>query len=788
MKYPSIVKELSLEEKASLMSGENFWNTKAIDRLSIPSIMLTDGPHGLRKQGGKADHLGLNKSIPATCFPTAATLANSWDKSLLYEVGSHIGQEAANEDVNVLLGPGLNIKRNPLGGRNFEYFSEDPFLTGTLASEMVKGIQSNGIAASPKHFAVNSQEHMRMTIDEVVDERALREIYLEGFRRVVESSEPKTIMTSYNKVNGTYANEHPHLMNDILYGEWGFKGVAVTDWGGNNDRVAGLKAGNQLEMPSTNGITDLEIIEAINRNELSEEVLDEAVDSILTLISSTQLTKDLPETTDFKKHHEYAIDAAKRSIVLLKNEDHVLPLKTAKKVGIIGDFAKTPRYQGAGSSLVNPTQLSNSVDVLSNSDISITGYAQGFKRMGQKSTSLIQEAVNLSKQSDLVLLFLGLDESSEAEGVDRKTLSLPQNQLDLIEELKKTQNNIVVVLSGGGAMELPFEKDVKGIIYTCLAGQGSAEALLDILTGKYNPSARLSETFPIKYEDASSAPYYPGIEATSEHRESIFIGYRYYDTAGIPVQYPFGYGLSYATFEYSNIEVDQLEVRFTVTNTSAVKGEEVAQLYIQKQESEIFRAKRELKGFSKFSLDAGESKEVTIILEERDFAFYHTKAKDWMVENGLYTIQLGSSIEDIRLQTQIEMDTNPLPYLYNKEDFQNYYTCDIQNINDKEFYKLLGYTPPSPYWDKSKDLDMNDTIAQASYKGGLGKSIYSMIMLTKNILEKVNKPLAANNVYFILNMPFRQIERFTGGKVSKNKVEAFLRKVNNSTFAHQKRS
>lgn len=780
MKYQELIDSMTLEEKASLTSGANFWNTKEIERLNIPSIMLTDGPHGLRKQGGKADHLGLNKSLPATCFPTAATLANSWDRELLYQVGSHIGKEAADEKVSVLLGPGLNIKRNPLGGRNFEYFSEDPYLTGTLASEMVKGIQSNGIGASPKHYAVNSQEHMRMTIDEVVDERSLRELYLEGFRRVVETSDPKTIMTSYNKVNGTYANENTHLMNDILYDEWKFEGVAVTDWGGNNDRVRGLKAGNQLEMPSSNGITDREIVEAIKNDELSEDVLNESVDRILQLIFSTKIQEESQsQETDFEKHHAYAIDAAQRSIVMLKNEEDILPLDPSSKVALIGDFAKQPRYQGAGSSLVNPAKLSNSVDVLNGSEMNVIGYAPGFKRMGQENQKLIKQAVELAEKADVVLLYLGLDETSEAEGVDRETLALPQNQLDLVEEIQKVHSNIVVLLAGGGALELPFENKVKGILYTCLAGQGHAEAIRNILLGYYNPSAKLSETFPVKYEDVSSAPYYPGKEATSEHRESIFIGYRYYDTAGVPVRYPFGHGVSYTSFEYSGIEVNQLKVRFTLTNTGKVKGEEVVQLYIGKNNSQIFRADRELKGYKKVTLEPGESKRVEIELDERDFAYYHTGEKDWVVEPGNYTIEIGSSIEDIRLEKRIDMKAEAVAAIYTKEEFPHYHKCSIQNIPDEEFHKLLGYVPPSLLWDKDKDLGLNDTLAQARYKGGLGKIVYSFAVMVKNTLNKMNKPLQANNVYFVLNMPFRQIDRFTGGKISRKKVESFLYKVNN---------
>ncbi|WP_416150322.1 beta-glucosidase family protein [Salipaludibacillus sp. HK11] len=777
MKYKQLIEKMTLEEKASLMSGGNFWNTKSIERLDIPSIMLTDGPHGLRKQGGKADHIGLNKSLPATCFPTAATLANSWDKKLIYDVGSHIGKEAASENVSVLLGPGLNIKRNPLCGRNFEYFSEDPYLTGELASEMVKGIQSQGISACPKHFAVNSQEHMRMTIDEIVDERSLREIYLEAFRKVVESSEPKTIMTSYNKVNGTYANENQHIMNDILYDEWKFDGVAVTDWGGNNERVAGLKAGNQLEMPSTNGITDGEIVEAIKTNHLPEDVLDDAVNRVLDLIFST---KQEGETTnvDFDEQHEFAIDAAQRSIVMLKNEDKILPIDLSRKIAIIGDFAEIPRYQGAGSSLINPAKLTNAVDVLNKTSLNLVGYAKGFIRKGGRSNKLLNEAVSLAHKADKILLFLGLDESSEAEGIDRKDLKLPENQLTLLKKIQKVNPNIVVILSGGGAIEIPFEQQVKGILHSYLSGQGSAEAIKSILLGDYNPSGKLSETFPLKYEDVSSAPYFPGKEATSEHREGIFVGYRYFDTANVPVLYPFGYGLSYTKFAYSDIEIDDLEVSFTLKNIGEVAGEEVAQLYIKKKNSQIFRAKRELKGFEKIYLGPNETKKVTINLEEKDFAYYHTANKAWEVEPGEYEIQVGSSIENIHLQSLVKMTSEEQPLVYTKEKYPNYFNGKVHDVSDQEFHNLLGYEPPSPFWDKQKDLGMNDTIAQAKYKNWVGKLVYNLVMLSKKILEKLNKPLAANNVFIVLNMPFRQIERFSGGKLSRRKIERFLKWIN----------
>ncbi|WP_456276264.1 beta-glucosidase [Bacillus sp. AK128] len=778
LKYNDIINKMTLEEKASMMSGGNFWNTKSIERLGIPSIMLTDGPHGLRKQGGKADHIGLNKSLPSTCFPTAATLANSWDIDLLQEVGHYIGKEAASENVSVLLGPGLNIKRNPLCGRNFEYFSEDPFLSGKLAANMVQGIQSNGISACPKHFAVNSQEHMRMTIDEVVDERALREIYLEGFRYAIQEGKPKTIMTSYNKVNGEYANENTHLMNDILYGEWKYEGVVVTDWGGNNDRVKGLIAGNQLEMPSTGGITDQEIVEAVKSGELSETILNESVDRMLTLIFDTK--ESLKETpyVDFKEHHVKAIEAAKRSMVLLKNDDQILPLKENQRVAIIGDFAKNPRYQGAGSSLINPTKIDNALDVLNHSSLNIVGYEPGFKRYGGKSASLTNRALQLAEKADIVLLFLGLDEGSEAEGVDRTDMKLRENQLSLVHELGKSHENIVVVLSGGSAIEMPFVNDVKGILHAYLGGQGGASALKEILLGNYNPSGKLAESYPLRYEDVSSAPYYPGLEATSEHRESIYIGYRYFDSAKVPVLFPFGYGLSYTQFEYRDIIVENQTVTFTVKNVGNLAGEEIAQLYIKPLSPKVFRANKELKGFTKVYLEPNEEKEVSFKFEDHDFAYYNTSIQDWSVETGSYELQIGSSIDDIRLTQTIDIQGDDAAHSYNREQFEHYYAGDVHKLTDQEFYSLLGYKPPSPRWDRKGKLGYNDTISQARYKKGMGKLVYLVLLGIQKYLFLVKKPLDANNVMFVLNMPFRQIERFSQGKISKRMIERFLKLIN----------
>ena len=778
MKHMKLINQMTLEEKASLMSGENFWNTKGIERLGIPSIMMTDGPHGIRKQAGKADHLGLNKSIPATCFPTAATIANSWDKELIHQMGEYLGRESVNENVSVLLGPGINIKRNPLCGRNFEYFSEDPYLTGELGVAMVQGMQSQGISACPKHFAVNSQEHMRMTIDEVVDERSLREIYLPAFEKVVKEGKTKTLMSSYNQVNGEFANEHPHLMNDILYGEWGYEGVVVTDWGGNNDRVAGLKAHNQLEMPATNGITDLEIVTAVKEGHLAESLLDEAVSQLLTLIFETATVVDKDVSVDVEEHHQKAIEIATKSMVLLKNEDQLLPLDKQKTIGIIGDFAQTPRYQGAGSSLINPTKLPNAVEVLNETELNVVGYAKGFVRRGKVKAKLEQEAILLAEKADTVLLFVGLDESSEAEGIDRETLSLPENQLHLIDEITKFNSNVVLIIAGGGVIEMPFVSQVKSILHTYLSGQGSAEATRDILIGHTNPSGKLTETYPIRYEDTPSASFYPGKEVTAEHREALFIGYRYFDTFDKEVLYPFGHGESYTTFSYSDIEITENEVKVSITNTGELFGEEIVQLYIEKIDSKIFRAKKELKGFKKVGLEPGETKEVLLPLDPRDFSFYSQAEKDWQIEEGLYQIHIGASIRDIRLTGKITISGSDKIYEYSEKKFPHYFSGDIKNLPDVEYIRLLGYKPPHPLWNRNNSLGMNDTIAQARSKHWLGKATYGMVAGVKNGFMLIDNPIWSNNMYFVLNMPFRQIERFTGGKINRKMVQGYLNVLN----------
>ncbi|MBS5938223.1 glycoside hydrolase family 3 C-terminal domain-containing protein [Clostridium sp.] len=785
MKYKELIGKMTLEEKASLMSGKDFWQTQEIEQLGIKNMFLADGPHGIRKQTAAADHLGLNPSNPATCFPTAATIANSWNKELSEKIGEYLGAEAVEEKVNVLLGPGINMKRNPLCGRNFEYFSEDPYLAGKLAAGYIRGIQSHGISACVKHFAVNNQEERRMVIDTIVDERTLREIYLTAFEIAIKEGKPKTVMSSYNKLNGTYTNEDIHLMREILRDEWGFNGCVVTDWGGCNDRVEGLIAGNELEMPTTDGETNQDIIKAIKSGRIKEEVLDECVDRLLELIfETTEALENSQIKIDNKKHHEMAQKAAEESIVLLKNEDKILPIAREKKVAVIGDFANDPRYQGAGSSVVNPTIIDSTTDSIKEFGISYIGYEPGFNRYGKKDKKKIDNACALAKEADIVLLYIGLDEVTEAEGLDRQNMRIPQNQIDLLNELYEVNKNIIVVLSCGSAVEMPWIDKVKGLLHSYLSGQAGAKAILRVLTGEVNPSGKLAETYPLKYEDTSSFKNFPGKEVSVEYREGIYIGYRYYDTIGKKVLFPFGFGLSYTNFEYSDIKVNNDKVSFKIKNVGKVSGKEVAQLYVGCKSKEIFRPKKELKGFTKISLNPGEEKEVTIPFDDKTFRYFNVKTNKWEVESAEYEIMIGASSEDIRLTDTISIQGTNVELPYNKNELKSYYSGNVYDVNLNEFEKLLGNKVPNSKWDRTRDIGYNDTIAQCQYAKGLfARFAYKMIAFAHCFLTKIGKRETANMIMMsVYHMPFRGVSRMTGGIVNMPMLDGILMIVNGHFF------
>lgn len=663
MNIKELIKEMTIEEKASLCSGLNFWNTKAIERLNVPSIMMTDGPHGLRKQDEAADHLGLNKSIEATCFPTASALACSWNRELVNKMGIALGEECQAEDVSIILGPGVNIKRSPLCGRNFEYYSEDPYLSSEMAKNQIQGTKSQGVGTSIKHFAANNQEHRRMTIDTIVDERTLREIYLASFETAIKEAKPWTVMCAYNKLNGEFCSENVRLLTEILRDEWGYEGFVVSDWGAVNDRDKALYSGLDLQMPADGGKGDGIIVEAIKSGTLSEETLDKAVERILNIVFKAVYSKKQKVNFSKEEHHELAREIAGECIVLLKNEEKILPLKKNEKIAVIGDLAKNVRYQGGGSSHINPTKVDNSyeeiLNIVGKENIS---YGRGYDLNSDDiNEELVNEAKMLARDAEKVVLFIGLPERYESEGFDRTHLRIPANQEAIVEDLKKVNENIVVVLSNGSPIEMKFIKDVKGLLEAYLTGQGSGKALADVLYGQVNPSGKLAETFPVKLSDNPSYLNFPGEAEKVEYKEGIYVGYRYYDTKEMEVLFPFGYGLSYTNFEYSNLKVNKKEINDTekiivtmkVKNIGETYGKEIIQLYIRDISCNVSRPYKELKGFEKVGLNPGEEKEVSFKLGKRAFAYYNVDLKDWHVETGEFEVLMGKSSRDIILKETV---------------------------------------------------------------------------------------------------------------------------------------
>ncbi len=780
LKYKDIINKMTLEEKAAFLSGKGEWESRDLKRLNIPSVFFSDGPHGIRKQAGAGDHLGLNESLPATCFPTAASVANSWDESLGEEIGRALGEEALVQDVNILLGPGLNIKRSPLCGRNFEYFSEDPYLAGKMAASYVKGIQSQGLSACPKHFAVNSQELRRMAMNAVLDERTLREIYLTGFEIAVKEGKAKAIMTSYNEVNGTYANENSHLLQDILRDEWGFDGIVVTDWGGSNDHVKGVEAGSNVEMPNPGLDSAREIVRAVEDGTLLAEAVDARVDELLdAVLYLTEQAKSKKTSFDEKAHHGLARRAAAESAVLLKNEDNILPLPARTKVALIGDFAAKPRYQGAGSSVVNAIHVESMDKIIQNYDLQTVGMARGYIRTGEADAALQKEALDIARNADAVLYCFGLDEISESEGMDRAHMRIPQNQIELLEALVKVNENVIGILSAGSAIEMPWQNSCKAILHGFLSGEAGASAILDLITGKENPSGRLSESYPIRYEDTPAYRYFPSTERTAEYRESIYVGYRYYDTSRVRVQYPFGFGLSYTEFTYSDLKISEKGISLTVENTGKYDGAEVVQLYVGLHNAIVFRPEKELKGFKKVYLKAGESRIVEIPFDDKTFRYWNVKTDQWEIEMGDYDIMAGASVSDIRLRGKLHVEGTTDIYPYNPAQLPYYYTGLVQSIHDDEFRNLLGHGIPSGKW--SGEIGPNDAICQMFYaKSALARLVYNRLTAMKKKSEEAGKPDL--NILFIYNMPFRGIAKMTGGMVSREMVEGMLSIVNGHFF------
>lgn len=779
MTVKDILNELTLEEKASLCSGKDFWHLEGIDRFILPSVMVTDGPHGLRKQAESSDHLGIANSVASTCFPTAVGLASSWDIELIYQMGEKLGEECLTENVSVLLGPGANIKRHPLCGRNFEYFSEDPFVTGSVATSLIKGIQSKGIGTSIKHFVANNQETMRMSVDSVIDERTLREIYLKGFEMAVKEAQPWTVMCSYNKVNGTYLSENSYFLSSILKDEWKHEGIVVTDWGACNNRVDGLKAGQELEMPGNSGINDRKIVNAVNNGTLDINILDSRVERILSLILKSKETLEKKSFVyDIERHDQFARKVAADTIVLLKNDNSILPIAKTQKVALIGHFAKTPRYQGSGSSLINPTKITTAYDAFKTLLGDNLTYAQGYNtKTDTIDKEMVKTALEVAKNADVVVLMVGLTNKFESEGFDRSHLNIPMNHLYLIDEVSKANNNVIVSLSNGSPIIMPWKDKVDGILEQYLGGQASGGALCDIVFGKVNPSGKIAETFPNSLEEFPSNQNFPGEPRQVKYKEGLFVGYRYYDTANVTPLFPFGFGLSYTSFRYSNLKVechDSLIVTCQITNTGKVKGKEVVQVYVSKNESNVYRPSQELKGFTKIELLPSESKEVKINISLDSLEVYNIDR--FKLENGVYSIKIGASSKDIRLTHDVTVDKGVALI---EDTLMNY--KDISKgfkPTEEDFLALYGKEIPSipllkPYNMNSTFNEIEITFIGRRLKKSVTKQMAKMFDGNDD-LEGMKLMVEA----MIGELPFRNLIMLSNGVLSENRAAGMLDLMN----------
>ena len=781
LKHKDLISQMTLKEKASLCSGKDFWHLKSIERLGLPEIMVCDGPHGLRKQNAENKKVGIGNSYPATCFPTAVTTACSWDRDLIYKMGQALAEECLQHGVSVLLGPGVNMKRSPLCGRNFEYFSEDPELAGEMGAAFIAGVQSKGIGTSLKHFAGNSQEMKRMTSNSIIDERALREIYLRAFEKAVKKSQPWTVMNAYNLLNGTYCSENDWLQNKVLRDEWGFKGAVVSDWGAVNDRVAGLNAGNDLEMPSSGGVNDAKIVEAVKCGVIDETTLDERVDKLIDIILKGAANKKPGYKFDVKAHNLLSRQIAEQSMVLLKNDGNILPLKRVEGeyVAVIGAFADNPRYQGAGSSIINPTMIDSGRRAFNNSPISVK-FADGYDRSGKRKNedAYITEACNLAKNASKAVVFIGLTDDYESEGFDRSTMKLPDGHNRLVEAVSRVNDDVIVVLEGGSPVEMPWADDVKAILNAYLGGQSVAPAIVDVLTGKANPCGKLAETYPVCLKDTPTSFRYPDSKEDVQYRESIFIGYRYYDKVERNVRFPFGFGLSYTSFEYSDIKLKKknltkgegAKVTFTIKNTGDVAGSEIAQVYVAKPESKIFRAPKELKGFVKIHLDPGEEKKVSVELDDRAFAFWNTATEDWCVESGEYKILVGASSRDIRLEAAAKMKSEDDETIVDlRESASVYFDGDPARAREDDFKVIYGGEFKLAPEITSDSL--NNSIERSKDKG-LAKFIYNTVDLAMKPKGGVGSSMITNT---IMQTPIRNYVSMSNGLFTEDMADGLLK-------------
>lgn len=764
MEYQKVIKKMTLKEKIALCSGASIWETAAYPQYGIRALHMCDGPHGLRKQS--TDHLGLSGSIAATCFPTASALASSWDIALAHEIGSALGKEAVKEEVNIILGPGINMKRNPLCGRNFEYLSEDPFLTGKMAAAWINGVQENGVGVAVKHFAANNQEEKRMSSDSLVDERGLREYYLAAFEMVVKEAHPTSFMSAYNKLNGLYCSDSKPLLWDILREEWGFDGIVITDWYGMNDRIEGFKAGLDLEMPNSKDRFNAEVKEAVEMGELDERLIDNAVERILRVIDRCTPTigiNELPPNL-LEQNHQVALKAAASSAVLLKNEKGVFPFAKGMELIVIGALAEKPRYQGAGSSQVNPAKATNLLDGIGQHTAQAT-YVQGYQLTGEADEALLSDAVEAARSGKQVLLCLGLTDKDESESFDRTHMTIPQNQIALLNAIYAVNRNITAVLFGGSAVEMPWLPMVKALLHMKLSGQAGGLAAADLLFGKINPSGKLAQTYPNRYTDCVSSSYY-GIEPKLvPYYESMFCGYRYYDSAQKQVLFPFGFGLSYTTFEYSNLNVQTLgeyryEVSLDITNTGAVAGAEVVQLYVSPKTNGVYRPEQELKGFAKVAIEPNATARVTMLLDKRSFAIYAPKEKDWLVESGSYLLRIGASSRDIRLAHTLEITG----VRADKTAASDWYYTLAGIPGQKDFESIYG--PYKPYVPQGKGTyDLTSSVKEMKETSFLCKKIYAG--MEKKVADLVSCSIDYDNPRFnmaiemLSGLPLKSLSLFS---------------------------
>ena len=771
MDIHQIISTMTLEDKISLCTGGDFWHTKAMPQYGIPAIMMSDGPHGLRCQSAEADMLGINKSLPATCFPTAVTAGATWNRELYAAEGEAIGREGAAAGVSVVLGPGCNIKRNPLGGRNFEYISEDPYFAGKMAASFIRGQQSVGVASCVKHFAVNSQEYKRQNGDSQLDERTLREIYLTPFEIAVKEGKSGTVMCSYNKINGVHASDSRELLTDILRTEWGFDGLVVTDWGALNDRIVAYKAGCDLNMPGGSQFMEKAALEAVRSGRLSEKCIDAAVERILRLVEKSQ-SIDRPEV-DWDAHHELAVKIAQQGAVLLKNEDNLLPVPDSDMV-LIGFMAANLRYQGSGSSHINPTKVVN----ISNGLHSVPCCACG-DQYGDVTEQDLRNAVDAAKKQKVAVVVVGLPDIYESEAFDREHMRLPEGHNKLVKAVAEVNPNTVVVLLGGSAMELPWADQVKSILYMGLPGQAGGEAVANLLTGKANPCGKLTETWPLSYEDVISKDTFG--KKNPEYREGIYVGYRYYDRAGKRVRYPFGHGLSYTAFAYSDLKVCNRKVSVQVKNTGPVSGAEVIQLYIAPPDNGIFRPVRELKCFERVELEPGESKTVDFTLDDRSFAIW---SDGWKIPSGAYTVQIGASSRDIRLEQVIEINGEEI----SKPAWQSgsWYETMADVPTREEWEKLMGHSVPVLPEPKKGQFNMDSTCMEMKDHSFVMKIQYKV---TENIIAKsfggikdMSDPGYKMMITCATDCPMRSVIISSGGAMSESLAKGLLHMANGHYF------